>query len=314
MTTEPSSNFQRLNEEFYASEPSTYFRDRLRLLVVRAARPDVITSAIREGISWGALRLGIDEDDTFNDSSMHAADIRFVVTESQVLLHHAAEALLRMFLAHAGRPACPWLEMSALLDFREFREQLGELAEESWPTDRLEAAGDVFCGGVPTGVPPAEWLEARETAVRLVRHLARHLDTDKNLYNSAKHGLTALGGEGSLSLTTEDPTQSTVEMPSDEIVTLANGVNVVYLEREGKVKTGATWFQKTQWASPEKAAWLTHLAILQMEQLWTVARWHYLGGPRPDRLRIINAAALDVLKDFGGGTSFRRSVATEGPT
>ena len=99
--------------------------------------------------------------------------------------------------------------------------------------------------------------------MRLLRLLAQRLRDDKNLYNSAKHGVTSLAGEGSLHFYTED---------WEPLMVGAKGVNVVYLEHEGTKKSGYTWCQKTQWLIPEQAAWLANLAILQMEALWTVAQ------------------------------------------
>jgi hypothetical protein len=49
----------------------------------------------------------------------------------------------------------------------------------------------------------------------------------------------------------------------------AEGVNGVFLEREGTKKSGFTWYQKTQWLNPEQAGWLAYLATLQMQALWT---------------------------------------------
>lgn len=88
------------------------------------------------------------------------------------------------------------------------------------------------------------------------------------------------------------------------------------MEREGTRKTGWTWFQATQWLSPEQAAFLTHLAIIQMDALWTVAKHRYLGEPRPERLQLVSGEALDAVRSFtrsGPLRSFRRTVATERP-
>ena len=94
----------------------------------------------------------------------------------------------------------------------------------------------------------------------------------------------------------------------------AKGVNVVYLEHEGTKKSGYTWCQKTQWLIPEQAAWLANLAILQMEALWTVARWHYLGD-QPSGVSLVTNDALDAVRDqfprSGSVHSWRQFVARE---
>jgi len=89
---------------------------------------------------------------------------------------------------------------------------------------------------------------------------------------------------------------------------------IAFLEREGRRKTGYTWYHKTQWVNPEKAAWLTHLTIIQMDALWTIARCHYLGGPPPDAVELVSNQALDAFRNFtrgGGVQSFRFTVARE---
>lgn len=298
--------FQRLNEEFYASTPSTYFRDRLKFLAIRAVRPDVVEAAIGEGVQWGPLRLVHDDADPAPDAAAleEAAQTRFIVIESQVLLHHVSESLLRMYIGHAGRPACPWLEMASLKDPGEFPKLVGDLAQPTWPQEWLDSVGDVFLGGVPAD-PPDEWLQARTNAVRLLRYLAARFNADSQLYNAAKHGMTSIGGTGSVHVIPDG---------GGEAVTAANGVNIVFLEREGRRKTGYTWFHKSQWLSPEKSVWLTQLALIQMDALWTMARWHYLDQPPPDRLQVLGGEALEALKTFNLGgplQSFRREVATE---
>src|SRR5690348_10436328 len=104
--------FQRLNAEFYRASPHTYFRDRLQMLALRAVNPTVIDEAVGdEGITWGRLHLVADGHPNASPETAaerEDAHSRFLVAESQVLLHHTAEALLRMYLAHETYPACPW--------------------------------------------------------------------------------------------------------------------------------------------------------------------------------------------------------------
>ena len=57
----------------------------------------------------GEIRLilaAADQTEAESEALLNA----YVTTESEVLLHHAAEALLRLFLAHRGWPVCPRLE------------------------------------------------------------------------------------------------------------------------------------------------------------------------------------------------------------
>ena len=130
--------FRRLNEQFYRVSPHTYFRDRLHMLVLRAANPDLIDENIRADTAWGMLRaVPRGHPDASPETEAEAKDAysRFLVTESQVLLHHTAEALLRMYLAHETNPACPWVEIAALREPGRFPKELTRLAQTMWLPD-----------------------------------------------------------------------------------------------------------------------------------------------------------------------------------
>lgn len=314
-----TGTFERLNREFYSACPSVYFRDRLQMLVLRAANPKLIDDNITEKTAWGALRFAarsaVEPADATAESE--AAHSRFLVTESQVLLHHAAEAFLRMFLAHEAQPECPWLEIAAFKNNSKFRDELDVLSEGTWPEDRKNLTGWVFLGDVPDD-PPAEWIAHRDAAVRLIRILAQTVNGDSELYNGVKHGFTALGGMGSIHFlpadTDQPPPEFTVDLLETEAVLGADGVNVAYLEREGTRKHGI-WYHKTQWVNPEKSAYLAQLAIIQMEALWAISRSRYLGEAPPEGgVHLVAGEGLDRLRDFprgGSVQSWRWKVATE---
>jgi hypothetical protein len=249
--------------------------------------------------------LDLDESAS-SESELQQEESRFLVVESQVLLHHTAEALLRMYLAHESNPACPWLTMAASREPGKFTKQLAELAKTSWTQDRLSAVGWVFLGGVPDH-PPEEWLANRDAAVRLIRILASQMSDDSQLYNSVKHGFTALGGTGSLHFLPADasdpndgPPLLTVDRLERDAVLGAEGLNIAYLERAGTRKSGYTWSHRTRWLTPERDAYLTQLAIIQMEALWTVAKCRYLEAP-PERIHLVTNEALDLWRDFPRG-------------
>jgi hypothetical protein len=318
-----TDKFQRLNEEFYAANPSTYFRDRLLMLVLGAANPNLIEENVSEGTAWGVLRaVALEQPDAaLKDAAEKEAEhSRFLVAESQVLLHHAAEALLRMFLAHERNPECPWLEIAAFKDAGKFREALTLLARRTWSRDRMNTAGWVFLGSIPNE-PSDEWTELRDAAVRLLRILASHVNDDSQLYNAAKHGFTALAGTGSLHFLATDPTgpsdgsgELTAARLERDAVLGADGVNIAYLERSGTRKSGYTWRHQTRWLTPERDAYLAQLAILQMEGLWRIARCHYLDEPAPTRVQLVTKEALDAWRDFprtGSVQSWGWTIGTE---
>jgi hypothetical protein len=115
-----AARFQQLNERFYTADPADYFRIRLSTLVLVAGRAGDLLGLLKEGVEYGRIQAKAD-----TDAEVDAADIaRYVTIESQVLLHHAAEALIRLFLAHVGNPPCPWFELSAETDFGNFKRRV----------------------------------------------------------------------------------------------------------------------------------------------------------------------------------------------
>lgn len=317
--------FHQLNEEFYSGNtPSTYFRDRLTLLALRAAKPDALADAAGNGILWGQLWIASDEEANADvpEGYEDAAHTRFIATESQVLFHHTVEALLRMLLAHEGWPECPWLQIAAQKDPGAFRDAVAELAKSSWPEERIARVAEVFMGGVPNDATP-EWVEHADNAIRLIRLLAARLNDQSTLYNAAKHGLTMIGGTASVHFVPAahdsdqpefDPAAPSAKIINERGVVGADGINAVFLEREGKAKTGYTWHHVTRWFSPEEAALLTHVALILMDALWTVAKVRYLDHAPPARMRWVSGEVFDVLSKIKRGgpiQTWRRQVATE---
>lgn len=317
--------FHQLNEEFYSGNtPSTYFRDRLSLLALRAAKPDALAEAAGDGILWGQLWIASDDESNADmpEGYEGAAQARFIATESQVLFHHTVESLLRLLLAHEGSPECPWLRIAGQKDHGAFRKAVAELAKSSWPEERTAQVAEVIMGGLPED-PTPEWTEHRDNAIRLIRKLAARLNDQSTLYNAAKHGLTMIGGTASIHLVPPgqnpdepafDPAAPSAQIINERGVVGASGINAVYLEREGKAKTGYNWHHVTRWFSPEEAALLTHLALILMDALWACAKVRYLDHAPPNRMRWINGGVFEALRNIEPGgpiQTWRRQVATE---
>lgn len=116
-----------LNQQFYAADPAHYLRLRLMSLLVLVGRSEDVAAAIRSGVSYAGITVvssGDEEDDAENDEEFLR---RYATAESQVLLHQTAEAVIRLFLAHADSPDCPWLEVAMRSDFAQFKRDV-----ESW--------------------------------------------------------------------------------------------------------------------------------------------------------------------------------------
>jgi hypothetical protein len=111
--------YETLNESFYRAEPHEYFGTRVELLILAAAKPDVIFSAYQGGLVYGGLHVGGPGTKRNPDAAARERQqTAFVIAESSNLLHHVSETLLRFYLAHApdaegNLSPCPSLEIAS---------------------------------------------------------------------------------------------------------------------------------------------------------------------------------------------------------
>lgn len=71
-----------------------------------------------EGVTIG--ERGIDGETEVPDFDSH-------ITTEVVMLHdHAAETLLRLYVAHAAAPTMPWIDVAERRNFREFKKMIRE--------------------------------------------------------------------------------------------------------------------------------------------------------------------------------------------
>jgi len=111
-----------------------------------------------------------------------------------MIVHHASEALLRLFFAHVDHPECPWLGMADQRGANQFKDRFGEATKSGF--DAGEIAW-VFLGGEsPTDSEldmTAEEFDASVEGVdRLLWDCALRVTDDSFLYNGGKHGLTSI--------------------------------------------------------------------------------------------------------------------------
>lgn len=113
-------NFGELNEQFYAAEPWRYFQQRLAHLMLVAADSDRYRAIFSEGVRLASVELTFEHAKAGGQDSP-TVEQSFVAVEAEVLLHHAAETLLRFVHAHAEEDLCPWLRMSRLTGVRRLQ-------------------------------------------------------------------------------------------------------------------------------------------------------------------------------------------------
>lgn len=267
-----AENYLGLNRAFYRAEPHTYLNGRMAHLVLAMAKPDELQALLDAGVEYGTLTIRPPSGSESPEDSMESTaeeerqHRNFVATESAGLLQHAAETLIRLYLAHSGRPRCPWLELARERDFRGFKQDVAaRFGADVVVTDQHRSeVGTVFLGGPappPDGPPADEWAEGIENIESWLRHFAALFLDDANLYNAFKHGLAVQAGEASLKIGDEG-----------EIVDMA-GPSIEHLEVSDDPRR---WQRVIRWIRPERMAGEIFMAYRMIRNLWLVARSYYL--------------------------------------
>jgi len=298
-----ATNWPGLNEQFYQSDPYDYFLTRLQLFMLFAGRTEDLAFLINEGIEFGKVRMGgegIDREALEPSEDDVALRKRFLAAESEVLLHHTVETLLRLYLAHEGLRGCPWLELSRLrYDFpKAVRGRFG-------PSGPTPDEGRAFSAPVVLGRTISE--DSGDDLVLAVDHTEHSLRTfaavfteGANRYNAAKHGLSVVPVEAAslaISPAAEDVGSLRVDGPA-----------IHFLE---KTKEPPRWQLTTAWIDIERNLALQYVATLLILNIWTVARARYADGPTSGEMLVLPMPVRELLADPSHGPikSFSRHLA-----
>lgn len=252
----------QLNRRFYDTAPWLYFQQRLAHLVLASSDRERYRAIFAEGVVTGGVALRIEVKPEADDQPVPTPEQSFVAIESEVLLHHSAETLLRFIHAHAEENRCPWVRMASLTRFQDFKSWVRETVIEA---EQAELAG--LCQRVFASDPHSP--DDLDAYLRYVRTLAEHfLDADS--YNAAKHGMALYGGS------------ERVEFELDGLRLLdRSGTSVSWLTRwpRGDETRQPRWTQVSRLLSPDAAIALVHTATMLMRSVWIRGRQLYLGEP-----------------------------------
>ena len=285
---------EALNRAFYAGEPADFLRRRLRSLITIAASSDAEERAEARAHRYGKLELTTPSIAT--EPADEKGRARYLAIETEMLLHHASETLLRTFLAHRGRPDVPWLETAKLRGLGEFKKEIRKLAHGE-ETERLRVeVGEVWTGR--NEAPDADrdrWREAVDRIADYLSFVAQLLLERAGSYNAAKHGLAVQPGDSSIKLMGVDGVE-------------ASGPGLAYLSEnlsDGKRFTVVT----NRWLDIERDLTLVYVIAQLLDGLWSVARIRYLGWPIPEGglavgpavalSEVIEASQTDVQRESG---------------
>jgi hypothetical protein len=275
--------FSDLNKRFYRAEPHAYFTRRFNSMMLYIGRPEDVAALFRNGVKFDKLEFSWGDGDIEDAEELE----QYATTEAVVLLHHVAEALIRLFLAHEDGAACPWLELARLRRHDQFWKEVERLPERLELPEHRECVARVFMGAVNAEdlqpLPePEVWAESLDAICTLLARAADILVSEAALYNSAKHGLAVVAGNNALKLGTDEDIDISVEGPALSI-----------LERRTAPQRQPQWCETTVWVPLSATLATTRVMIQQIEALWSVARHRYTDAEKFSMSRLTREV-LDV--------------------
>lgn len=257
--------FPELNATFYTADPAGFLRLRIEALSLMALSReqlrDVYATERRIG-SLGMTPVSPPDDDERE---------RYIATEAEMIVHHAAEMILRMFFAHVEAPDCPWLGMASSTSFADFKKKVDQALTGGFDRDNIAI---VFFGGenprdAAIRATDEEFQDAVEGLRLLLRCSAHRLLSESFLYNAAKHGLTTVQ--------LDDSTKMTYKTEVDEIQIHA-GRMLTYLHKPATPnapKDGPKWHISMTGALPDQDLAVATMIYHGLQNLWQVARRRY---------------------------------------
>jgi hypothetical protein len=294
----------RLNDAFYrAAPPHQYFELRLiSLLAMDALSGDARVEDLPSS-TLGEAALGRElefDPDVLERSSLD----EYAAAESQVLLHHASEALLRAFLGHLGFPSCPWLEIASLSNFRVFKERVQEVV--STPRTDLERLVDDYFFGSALDVDTEMRRDFVAVTAETIAAAGHRVLEDAPLYNAAKHGFAVLAGRHLVEWRMEpDPQETPEDRRAREAVSdwlRDEGLTLESLEwRPGDAADGRSWQRALRFVDPDHDVALSWLVIRVLGNVWRVAQARYAGGGEVRICHLDAEEAPSALRDRAKG-------------
>jgi len=260
-----------LARSFYKASPHKYFDRRLRALLVMLGAESAVDELFKAGLHYKDFTAKDAPEEAGAGEGSDAGRDQYAAVEAVVLLHHVAESMMRLYLAHANRNPFPWLEVAKLTDFREFKKRIAELSrsldDDGVMADALEVFSYAATPDFVEGEGTEEGWNDHASALRsLLRIAIATLLDEAHVYNATKHGMAVLSSELSISLSAPD---------EPELGVNSGGQSLQFLETVIAEDGQSRWSRTTVWVDVTKNLALIHLMTKMMESLWKSARAHY---------------------------------------
>jgi hypothetical protein len=284
-----SENFPGLNRTFYRMKPQAYLRRRLTSLLLWLGSPGGLEDLLRAGIEYESIKLkwSDDQDDELRQEEVDEQH-RYAAIESEVLLHHASETVLRFYLAHSPESSCPWLDLSRETEFRVFKEKVAHLRKRLQRGNEADRIAFAFFGATDRKqwkpMPDEELWESGR------KNIAQFLDFYASVflvsapYNAAKHGLALIGGKSGISVGGGF---------GKEPVLSRSGPALHYLAINKEDGTGLPrWAEETKWVVLNRAVLFTWMACDLLDAIMQIGKGRY-AGEKPSSVRLFERPTFE---------------------
>lgn len=287
------NEFDSLNREFYAADPAETIDTRLWMLARFLG--DDSTEARYEPDALSVRREAAPE---------HPERVQFAALESTLILHQAAETLLRLYFAHENDARCPWAELTYLRArgtftkrVRALREGLGSdgvirevMKVVSWSGDRtdLEASG--------TWKHKDGWTRHRE-GLRALFHFACDMVLDgADLYNAGKHGLAILPGDRG------------VQLGDGELLS-QSGPSLTVIEPQ-EIEGEPRWAKATHWINYRREVLMALHIEAAIRSLWACGKQRRIREGNQAHIRFFDSEEVTKAIELGGKEGFNVKVTS----
>lgn len=278
-----------LNNIFYKSNPSEYFIMKTEMLSLLVVDDQELENIFKNERKLGSVTIG------GSPVPRRVLRERMLATEAVVLFHHAAETLLRFYFSHRDFSSAPWVAISKDKDFAAFKKKI--LKEFNCGFDEQEVCR-VFLGVNEVDCSDSRMVEAVESFRILLKFVAgRYLD-ESFLYNSVKHGLSAIYPESD--------SEMVLKVGDDELPMLS-GHPFIYLheQRQPGVRKGESSFYSLTQTLAEQDLGLVVCIANAIECIWKAGRNLTLGSS--ESLKVYTVKAVKNIL-FGPILSQRKHI------
>lgn len=222
---------------------------------------------------------------------------QFAALESTLLLHQAAETLLRLLLAHWEDAPCPWAEMARLRQPGKFPRAVSDLAASLERDDGIQEAMRVvsFSGDQAdveahvTWKAERGWDRHRDGLRSLIEYCAKIVREEADLYNAGKHGLAVT------------PSEKGVELGEGDLISV-HGPSLTVIARTMQDQE-PRWTKVVYWVNYKQAIVLAGLIARAIRSMWACGKQRRLSNGDMTHLRFFDVDEFNEVMRFNSTAS-----------